>query len=168
MGIGNQLKQVLDERNMNVNEFAKVLGIRAQRIYNIIRRDTKKVQVDVLRHIADTLGVPIDYFYSSETLGDYIQNHMNYQGNPGVVRKQNIDIYENKLNINESTKSNLSNMKEVLSVNVEIENEFSRQRDWRLLSYYYCFLNEAGQKELLKRVSEMIRINEYRRTDDNQ
>lgn len=167
MGIGNQLKQVLDERNMNVNEFAKTLGVRAQRLYNIINRDTKKVQNELMQHIADALGVPIDYFYSSETLRDYINNNINNEGDSGV-HTANADISNNHLNFNEASKRDLNCFKEEFFESVELKDEFSRLRDLRLLSYYYYLLNEAGQKELLKRLSEMIRIKEYRRKDDNQ
>ncbi len=167
MGIGNQLKQVLDERNMNVNEFANILGVRAQRLYNIISRDTKKVQVKLLQQVAETLGVPIDYFYSEEPLGDFIKNNMKYDSDYDNRQKEDKDESERKSSIAYSMRIDHEMGKDIF-VDIETVEASSNKRMFQMYSYYYQRLNNTGRKELLKRLGEMIRISEYTKNDDHQ
>lgn len=66
MGIGNKLDILLKERNMTVTELARRIGVAPTTIYSIIQRNNKKVDIDVLLDIADTLGVDAEYFRDSE------------------------------------------------------------------------------------------------------
>lgn len=62
MGIGNKLSILLEKKNTNPNELAKQVGVSAQTIYSIIKRDSKKADIEVLLKIADILGVTVEYF----------------------------------------------------------------------------------------------------------
>ena len=62
MGIGNRLSVLLEKRETNPNELAKKVGVSPQTIYSIIKRDSKKADIEVLLKIADTLGVSVEYF----------------------------------------------------------------------------------------------------------
>lgn len=62
MGIGNKLSTLLEKNNTNPNELAKQVGVSAQTIYSIIKRDSKKADIEVLLKIADILGVTVEYF----------------------------------------------------------------------------------------------------------
>lgn len=64
--IGATLKRLLDERGSNVNELAREAGIPAQTLYSIIRRDSMKIDFDVLLRICRTLEVPVETFYEGE------------------------------------------------------------------------------------------------------
>lgn len=62
MGIGNRLSVLLEKRETNPNELAKKVGVSPQTIYSIIKRDSKKADIEVLLKIADILGVSVEYF----------------------------------------------------------------------------------------------------------
>lgn len=62
MGIGNKLSILLEKKNTNPSELAKQVGVSAQTIYSIIKRDSKKADIEVLLKIADILGVTVEYF----------------------------------------------------------------------------------------------------------
>lgn len=62
MSIGLKLKNLIDYREMNVNQVAKNTNISPQTIYGIIKRDNTKVDIDILQALADYLDVRLDYF----------------------------------------------------------------------------------------------------------
>lgn len=66
MGIGNKLNDLLTERHMTVTELSRRINVAPTTIYSIIQRNNKKVDIDVLLDIADTLGVDAEYFRDSE------------------------------------------------------------------------------------------------------
>ena len=47
--IGTTLKNLLDEREIKVNEFARQIKVPAQTLYSIIRRDNMKIDFELLR-----------------------------------------------------------------------------------------------------------------------
>ena len=60
--IGSTLKQLLAERRMAVGELSRRVGVPAQTLYSIIRRDNMKIDFDVLLRICGALDVPVDVF----------------------------------------------------------------------------------------------------------
>lgn len=64
--IGTRLKAVLDERNVNVNELSRRIGVSAQTLYSIIKRDTNKIDFDILLKICTELDIPVELFYGSQ------------------------------------------------------------------------------------------------------
>lgn len=62
MGIGKKLDELIKKRGTNVNELAKNIDIAPTTIYSIIKRDNKKVDIDVLLKISKELGVRAEYF----------------------------------------------------------------------------------------------------------
>ena len=62
MGIGSKLSQLLDANGTNANELANKIGVSPQTIYSMIKRDSKKADIDVLLKIADSFGVNAEYF----------------------------------------------------------------------------------------------------------
>ncbi|MCI8783293.1 MAG: helix-turn-helix transcriptional regulator [Dorea sp.] len=62
MGIGSKLSKLLEKKDTNPNELAKQVGVSPQTIYSIIKRDSKKADIEVLLKIADILGVTVEYF----------------------------------------------------------------------------------------------------------
>lgn len=165
MGMGKQLEKLLQDRNMNVNEFATILGIRAQRLYNIIQRDTKKVQTQLVKQIADTLGVPVEYFYSNESISEFIDNNIEMEDD--FIRDGGAEEYissPDNIENEENPQETLDYMTEkgmIISVN---SNNKSTSMS-RILLYSFQLLNETGKKELLKRIAEMTRLQEYIQKD---
>ena len=60
--IGKTLKQLLAERQLSVGELSRAVGVPAQTLYSIIRRDNMKIDFDVLLRICAMLGVPVETF----------------------------------------------------------------------------------------------------------
>lgn len=62
MEIGARLKKIIEEKQTNVNELANRARVAPSTLYSIIKRDSTKVDINVLVRVADVLGVPIEYF----------------------------------------------------------------------------------------------------------
>ena len=62
MGIGNKLAKLLEANETNANELARQIDVSPQTIYSIIKRDSKKADIEVLLKIADVFGVNAEYF----------------------------------------------------------------------------------------------------------
>lgn len=62
MGIGAKLDAILKEQNSNANELAQKIGVSPQTIYSMIKRDSKKADIEVLIKISKELGVKPEYF----------------------------------------------------------------------------------------------------------
>ena len=67
--IGSTLKELLSERDMAVVELARRVGVPAQTMYSLIRRDNMKVDFEVLLRICEVLEVPLNAFVPSSALG---------------------------------------------------------------------------------------------------
>jgi Predicted transcriptional regulators len=66
MGIGSKLSRLMEENGTNANELANKVDVPAQTIYSIIKRDSKKADIEVLFRIANIFGVKPEYFVSDE------------------------------------------------------------------------------------------------------
>lgn len=66
MGIGKKLEELMKAEGTNANELAGKIGISPQTIYSMIKRDSKKADIDVLIRIARELNVEPEYFCESE------------------------------------------------------------------------------------------------------
>lgn len=62
MGIGTRLETLMKERHTNTNELAQQIGVAPTTIYSMIKRDSKKADIDVLLKIAQALNVDVSYF----------------------------------------------------------------------------------------------------------
>lgn len=62
MGIGSKLSELMATNNTNVNELSRNVGVSPQTIYSIIKRDSKKADIEVLLKIAKLFGVTAEYF----------------------------------------------------------------------------------------------------------
>ena len=62
--IGSKLKELLEDRGMNVMELSKLAGVSAQTLYSIIKRDNMKIDFDVLVSVCRALDVPVQTFCS--------------------------------------------------------------------------------------------------------
>lgn len=60
--IGITLKKILNERGMNVNELSRRTGIPSQTLYSVIRRDSMKINFDILLRICEEIEVPVEVF----------------------------------------------------------------------------------------------------------
>ena len=67
MGIGVRLEALMAQKETNANELANKIGVRASTIYSIIRRDSNRVDIDIIIKIAHALGMTADEFLSEDT-----------------------------------------------------------------------------------------------------
>lgn len=79
MGIGSKLAKLIEANGTNANELAKRVGVSTQTIYSIIKRDSKKADIEVLLKIADILGVTVEYFVDEDSKPVTIAAH--FDGN---------------------------------------------------------------------------------------
>jgi phage repressor protein C with HTH and peptisase S24 domain/DNA-binding XRE family transcriptional regulator len=70
MGIGSKLSKLMDMNDTNANELARKIDVSPQTIYSIIKRDSKKADIEVLLKLADTLGVTAEYFVDDINVGN--------------------------------------------------------------------------------------------------
>ena len=66
MGIGKDLNDLLEQKNMRVADLARIANIPASTIYSILRRDNLKIEIDVLFKLCDVLNVAPEYFYDKQ------------------------------------------------------------------------------------------------------
>lgn len=66
MNIGSRLKQILEERNINVSQFARDAQIPAQTIYAMIKRDSNKADMDIMARILEALDMDLLEFLQME------------------------------------------------------------------------------------------------------
>lgn len=64
MGIGSILSALIEEKGSNVNKVAQEASISPQTLYSMIRRDSMKVDIEVLIRVCRVLGVPVDHVYN--------------------------------------------------------------------------------------------------------
>lgn len=65
--IGGTIKKLLEERGTNVNELANKTGIPAQTLYSVVRRDSMRIDFDVLLRICEALDAPLELFYKGRS-----------------------------------------------------------------------------------------------------
>ena len=75
MGIGSKMNKLMHEKNINANELANKIGIAPTTIYSMIKRDSKKADIEVLIRIAKELGVSVEYFSDEPTAPTTLAAH---------------------------------------------------------------------------------------------
>ena len=66
MGIGKRLEELMAIKDINTNELAKLIGVAPTTLYSMIKRDSNRVDIDLVIKIAHALGMTADEFLSSE------------------------------------------------------------------------------------------------------
>lgn len=66
MGFGLKLEHLLEIRGRNVNDLALALNKTPQTLYNIVNRNSNRIDLDLAFAIAKELGVKVDYFTERE------------------------------------------------------------------------------------------------------
>lgn len=90
--IGDVLKQILAEKNINANELAKRVGISNQTLYSILKRNNMKVDFSILLKICEELDVDIERFY-----GDYLKEKQKNTNNQTSIKQKELTSDEEKL-----------------------------------------------------------------------
>lgn len=106
MSIGNALNELIKLNDTNVNELARNIHVSPQTIYSIIKRNNKKIDMDILMKLSKALGVTPDYFYGENFGGS--ENHITVS----LEEKEMIFAYRN---LNQLGKSEVKKRIEELS-----------------------------------------------------
>ena len=180
MGIGKNLKRILQVKNMTVAELSRSTDISPQTFYAIIKRDSNKVKTDTLIKIAKALnvsteelmGIQPNEFNFRLSIGSKIQQIRQNQEVSLLKLAEMTGISAKKLRMYESnetlpTYDELIKISECLEVDVYLtfasifENyEIEKGRERKLL-YNYFQLNYEGRSEAIKRVEELTHIEKY-------
>lgn len=75
MGLGSKLSELMEQSGTNANELARRVGVSPQTIYSIIKRDNKKIDIEVLLKIANIFGVKAEYFVDEQDEPQTIAAH---------------------------------------------------------------------------------------------
>ena len=68
MGIGTKLSELMEANGTTANELAKKIGVSPQTIYSMIKRDSKKADIEVLSKIAAIFGISMEYFIEEKNM----------------------------------------------------------------------------------------------------
>ena len=74
MGIGGILSDLIQQRGTNVNKLAQATSIPPQTLYSMIRRDSMKVDIEVLIRVCRELDVPVEYVYDKYKGAEVVNN----------------------------------------------------------------------------------------------
>ena len=67
MGIGVRLEAIMKAKDINANELAKKIGVTPSTIYSMIKRNSNRVDIDLIIKIAHALGMTADELLSEES-----------------------------------------------------------------------------------------------------
>lgn len=151
MGIGSKLSRLMDTQKTNANELARKINVSPQTIYSIIKRDSRKADIEVLLKIADAFGVTAEYFVNEkETNNLSIADQYTYAERIYIKKYRFITehspegaaIVDTVLNREHSIAEQLKEQKERIE---ELESENTPQR----IIAYYQRLASAGSGDYL-------------------
>lgn len=66
MGIGTRLVELMKTKKINANELAVKIGVAPTTIYSMIKRDSSRVDIDLIIKISHALNITADEFLSGE------------------------------------------------------------------------------------------------------
>ena len=66
MGIGARLVDIMEKKKMNTNELAIKIGVPPTTLYSMIKRDSSRVDIDLIIKIAHALDMTADELLSGE------------------------------------------------------------------------------------------------------
>lgn len=66
MNIGSRLKEILEQRNMNVSQLSREAEVPAQTLYAMIKRDSNKADMDIMARILEALDMDLLEFLGQE------------------------------------------------------------------------------------------------------
>lgn len=66
MGIGARLVELMEKKKINTNELANKIGVAPTTLYSMIKRDSSRVDIDLIIKIAHALNMTADELLSGE------------------------------------------------------------------------------------------------------
>ena len=140
MGIGMRIKEAAQARGITLRKLAEYAGISYNTLYSITKRDSERVDPETVKRIADALHVTIPYLYGMDDINALDIDEALKRGDQRTAEKL-MGLPDGALNPPDPGYT-YSDM----------------ERD---LIFLFSNLNEEGQKEAVKRVDELTRLDEY-------
>ncbi len=72
MGLGKNIKSILDDKNMKVSELSKISGVPYGTLHAIIKRDSNGVKTETLKKICSALNVSIGELFGTIELPPHL------------------------------------------------------------------------------------------------
>ena len=188
MGLGAKLKQLLDERNITVKDFANQIDVPPTTLYSFIKRDSENTKMDLLIKICKGLNISIKDFMSCNIKNDTENINICYDltdfngeniGEAINFLKANFNspkIINQFIDERNSDKVFKKLLEEILLEENTSKSEYHEivgkliatdEKEIKLL-YNYRKLNNNGKKEAVKRIEELSEINKYTSQDNKQ
>lgn len=60
MGIGMRLEELMKRKGINANELAQMIGVTPSTIYSMIKRDSNRIDIDLIIKIAHAFNITAD------------------------------------------------------------------------------------------------------------
>lgn len=153
MGMGQVLKQLLNDQNMTIKELSEITGISKNTLYAITKRDSLHVRTETIEKISKALGVPVAKLLDWNSEGKMSEiDRIAYQ----TARSRDIPIeIQNAPVYTDEVIDRLVN-----AIQKDNPNLYRTAPDSLLLQYYDA-LNPTGKAEAVKRVEELTHIEKY-------
>lgn len=151
MNIGTNLKKALREREMTVAELSRKSGVSTNTLYAMIRRDSKKVNSDILEKICRNSDITIYELMSDDDAFPFYKYLATDDNSEKKQAEQKILTSLNK--IDEKLANFIIESLEDDTMFIDIVNNYEK-------------LNHLGKKEAHKRITELTEIPRYTKPEN--
>lgn len=158
MALGKRLKQLLDEKNITVKEFAQSIDVAPTTLYSFIKRDSPTGKLELIGKMAKGLDMRIDEFMAYDTAET-----------PDTAERTALKEWQKFLDLKEDTQKDsaeilrklLDVIKEIIAENDDA-NIFTNIPEEDLL-YYFWSISPEGQRKIIEYAEDLAGNPEYRK-----
>ena len=158
MALGKRLKQLLDEKNITVKEFAQSIDVAPTTLYSFIKRDSPTGKLELIGKMAKGLDMRIDEFMAYDTAEA-----------SDTAERTALKEWQKFLDLKEDTQKDsaeilrklLDMIKEIIAEN-DAANIFTNIPEEDLL-YYFWSISPEGQRKIIEYAEDLAGNPEYRK-----
>lgn len=158
MALGKRLKQLLNEKNITVKEFAQSIDVPPTTLYSFIKRDSPTGKLELIEKMAKGLDMRIDEFMAPDTAET-----------PDIAKLTALKEWQELLKLKEDARKNsaellkklLNMIKEIIAENDDA-NIFTNIPEEDLL-YYFWSISPEGQRKIIEYAEDLVGNPEYRK-----
>ncbi|MDO9492479.1 helix-turn-helix transcriptional regulator [Acetobacterium sp.] len=177
MGVGKNIKKILDNKGMRVSELAELTGVPYGTLHAMIKRDSDGINLKTLQNIAEALGLElseltrVDYPFKDNNLAKYREE----MGLTAEELAEKLDMNIDRYTMYETGElPMLTEYWDVIEVmykektGKELETQYNRpsfekpSREADLL-HHFNKLNEPGQDKAVESVELLTKVPEYKK-----
>ena len=161
MALGKRLKQLLDEKNITVKEFAQSIDVAPTTLYSFIKRDSPTGKLELIGKMAKGLDMRIDEFMAYDTTES-----------PDTAERAALKEWQKFLDLKEDMQKDsaeilrklLDMIKEIIAENDDA-NIFTNIPEEDLL-YYFWSISPEGQRKIIEYAEDLAGNPEYRKNTE--